>query len=217
MRLPFLPTLLVGAAAAAMVALGIWQLHRSEEKEALKAEIARNAGLPPMALPALAQVDEKILFRRATAFCLEVTGWRKTGGQSAAGRGGTRFIAECRTGAEGPGFAADMGVSPDPKAVPAWTGGEVTGRVVAEPSRSGLWERITRRAPPPRPMIVSFRAARGLEPSRQPSPDSVVNNSFGYAFQWFFFAATALVVYVLALRRRRSTPHGPVEPPPPPA
>jgi cytochrome oxidase assembly protein ShyY1 len=203
MKLPVLPTLLVGLAVAAMVALGIWQLHRSEEKEAAKAQIERNAALPPMALPVAAAVDQRLLFRTATAFCLQVTEWRKTGGQSASGKGGTRFIAECRTGAEGPGFAADMGVSADPKAVPAWTGGEVTGRVVAEPSRAGLWARITRQAPPPRPMIVSARAARGLEPSRPPTPDAIVNNSFGYAFQWFFFAVTAAVIYLFALRRRR--------------
>jgi cytochrome oxidase assembly protein ShyY1 len=191
-----------------MVALGVWQLRRSEEKEAIKAQIARNADLPPMAMPAAAAVDQSLLYRRATAFCLEVTAWRKTGGRSASGEGGTRFIAECRTGAEGPGFAADMGVSQDPKAVPVWKGGEVTGRIVAEPSPAGLWARITRRAPPARPMIVSSEPAPGLEASRQPSPDGFVNNSFGYAFQWFFFAAAALVIYLLALRRRQERGDG---------
>jgi len=208
MKLPVLPTLLVSLAVAAMVALGFWQLHRSEEKDAAKAQIARNAALPPMALPPAAAVDDKILFRTATAFCLQVTEWRKTGGQSASGKGGTRFIAECRTGAEGPGFAADMGVSPDPKAAPVWKGGEVTGPVVPEPSRAGLWARITRQAPPPRPMIVAARPAPGLEPSRPPSPDGIVNNSFGYAFQWFFFAATAAIIYLLAVRRRKRPTEG---------
>jgi cytochrome oxidase assembly protein ShyY1 len=109
----------------------------------------------------------------------------------------------CRTGAEGPGFAADMGVSPDPKTVPQWQGGEVSGTIVPEPSSAGLWARITRTAPPPRPMIVSARPAPGLEASAPPSREGIANNSFAYAIQWFFFAATAAIIYVLALRRRQ--------------
>jgi cytochrome oxidase assembly protein ShyY1 len=202
MKLPLIPTLLVALAVAAMVRLGIWQLHRSDEKEALRARYEQNSRLAPMALPTMAAADESLFFRRATAFCLEVAEWRKTGGQSVSGKGGTRFIASCRTGAEGPGFAADMGVSPDPKAAPRWKGGEVSGTVVAEPSRAGLWARITRTAPPRRPMIVSSRPAPGLEASAPPSREAIANNSFGYAFQWFFFAATAAIIYLLALRRR---------------
>jgi len=201
-RFPLLPTLLVAAAVAAMIALGIWQLGRAREKDALAARYERNLAMPPIALPNAAVADEAILYRRTTAFCLEVTGWRMTGGKAASGQGGTRFIADCRTGAEGPGFAADMGVSPDPKAKPAWKGGEVTGRIVAEPSRAGLFDRIARRAPPPRPMIVSERPAPGLAASAQPTAE-VTNNSLFYAFQWFFFAAAAAVIYVLALRRRQ--------------
>ncbi|HEY0414695.1 MAG TPA: SURF1 family protein [Allosphingosinicella sp.] len=206
MKLPLVPTLFVALAVLAMVRLGVWQLHRSAEKEGLRAQYEQNAKRPAMALPPAAIADGRLLFRRASAFCLEVTEWRRTGGQSATGRGGTRFIAQCRTGAEGPGFAADMGVSPDPKAVPRWKGGEVSGTIVAEPSRAGLWERLSGKAPPARPMIVSIRPAPGLEASAQPSRDAIVNNSFSYALQWFFFAATALVIYLLALRRRQKRP-----------
>ncbi|MFL6844978.1 MAG: SURF1 family cytochrome oxidase biogenesis protein [Allosphingosinicella sp.] len=202
MRFPIVPTILVAGAVATMVALGFWQLRRADEKEALQARYTRNAGLPAIALPSVAVADQALLFRRATAFCLEVTEWRVTGGQSASGTGGTRFIAECRTGAEGPGFAADMGVSADPKARPAWKGGEVTGRIVAEPSRVPLLARLTGKAPPPRPMIVSERPAPGLQASAPPAAE-VTNNSLSYAFQWFFFAAAAAVIYVLALRRRQ--------------
>ena len=35
MRLPFWPTLIVAAAVATMIGLGIWQLRRMDEKEAL--------------------------------------------------------------------------------------------------------------------------------------------------------------------------------------
>jgi cytochrome oxidase assembly protein ShyY1 len=198
-----LPTLLVAAAVATMVALGIWQLRRADEKEALRARYARNAALPPIALPVGATPGPDLLYRRATAFCLEPTSWRLTGGKSASGRTGTRYIADCRTGAEGPGFAADMGVSPNPRGNPGWRGGEVTGRIVGEPSGLSLMQRLRRGGSvPPRPMIVAERAAPGLEPSAPPTPD-VPNNSLSYAFQWFFFAAAAAVIYGLALRRRQ--------------
>jgi surfeit locus 1 family protein len=211
MRFPLLPTLIVAAAVAAMIGLGIWQLGRAEEKDALKARLEQNAGLPLMALPRAAIADERLLFRRASAFCLEVTSWRRTGGKSVDGMSGTRFIADCRTGAEGPGFAADMGVSADPKAEPRWRGGEVAGIIVAEPSNEGLLARLFGKAPPPRPMLVSARPAPGLAASAPPSTDSFTNNSLFYAFQWFFFAAAAAVIYLLALRRRErgKLPPGP--------
>ncbi|HEX6374183.1 MAG TPA: SURF1 family cytochrome oxidase biogenesis protein [Allosphingosinicella sp.] len=202
MRFPLIPTLLVAAAVATMIALGLWQLRRADEKEALRVRYERNLALPAIALPRAAVADEALLYRRAAAFCLEVTGWRTTGGKAASGKGGTRFIADCRTGAEGPGFAADMGVSADPRAKPAWRGGEVAGRIVAEPSRAGLIERLTGKAPPPRPMIVAERPAPGLEASAPPRAE-VANNSLFYAFQWFFFAAAAAIIYLLALRRRQ--------------
>lgn len=202
MRLPLIPSVLVAAAVATMIALGVWQLGRAREKDALQQRYEQNSRLPPMALAQpRAAADETMLFRRASAFCLEVTRWRKTGGKSASGKGGTRFIAECRTGAEGPGFAADMGVSADPKTQPRWAGGEVAGIVVGEPPEAGIFDRLTGKAPPPRPMIVAARAAPGLEASSPPEAD-VPNNSLFYAFQWFFFALAAAVIYVLALRRR---------------
>lgn len=201
MRFPLIPTILVAAAVATMIALGFWQLRRSDEKAALQRHYERNFELPPMALPPGATADETLLYRRATAFCLEVTDWRTTGGKAASGRGGTRFIANCRTGAEGPGFAADMGISLDPKARPAWKGGEVSGRIVAEPRSGGLFERLSGKSPPARPMIVSAAPAPGLEASAPPVAEAP-NSSLAYAFQWFFFAAAAAAIYLLALRKR---------------
>ncbi|MEO7825766.1 MAG: SURF1 family cytochrome oxidase biogenesis protein [Allosphingosinicella sp.] len=202
MRFPLIPTVLVAAAVATMIALGFWQLRRADEKAAIQRQYERNLTLAPMALPPAAVADSSLLYRRATAFCLSVTRWRTTGGMGASGQGGTRFLAECSTGAEGPGFVADMGVSADPKAKPAWKGGEVAGRIVAEPRSGGLFERLTGKSPPPRPMIVSAAPAPGLQASAQPVGDAP-NNSLSYAFQWFFFAAAAAVIYVLALSRRQ--------------
>jgi surfeit locus 1 family protein len=200
---PLIPTILVAAAVATMIGLGIWQLGRAEEKDALRAQLERNSRLPLMALPPGAVADQGLLFRRAGAFCLEVVGWRSAGGKARSGRTGTRHIAECRTGAEGPGFLADLGVSADPKAKPAWRGGEVAGPILPEPGQGGLLDRIFGDRPPPRPMIVSERGAPGLEPTAPPGPDSFTNNSRSYAFQWFFFALAAAAIYLLALRGRR--------------
>ena len=44
-RWPLIPTLLVLAAAAIMVALGVWQLQRKGEKEALIALYERNRAM----------------------------------------------------------------------------------------------------------------------------------------------------------------------------
>src|SRR4051812_7519102 len=98
MRPPLVPTLIVLAAVILMVRLGIWQLHRAHEKEAMLARYEQNSTLPPMALPPVAVADDKLLYRTATAFCLQVAGWRQAGGESASGKGGTRYLAECRTG-----------------------------------------------------------------------------------------------------------------------
>jgi cytochrome oxidase assembly protein ShyY1 len=205
-RLPLIPTAIVAAAVATMIALGVWQLGRAKEKDALAARYAANAALPAMALPRNALADERLLYRRATAFCLDVVAWGRSGGKAASGRSGTRLIAECRTGAEGPGFAADMGVSPDPKAQPRWNGGPVTGTLIAAPSQAGIWERLTGRDSPARPMLVSLAPAPGLEASAPPRPPAE-NSSRYYAAQWFFFAAVAALIYALALRRRGKAAH----------
>lgn len=210
-RLPVLATLVVAAAVATMVALGIWQLGRAAEKDALRARYARNLELPVMALPPGAVVNADLRYRRASAFCLEVVGWRQAGGKAETGRSGTRHLAECRTGAEGPGFVADMGVSQDPRFQPQWKGGEVTGTVIAEPPQGGIADRLRSAAPPPRPMLVSQGAAPGLVPTARPEPPEG-NSSRFYALQWFFFAGIAALIYVLALRRRRRDTSPPPEP-----
>jgi surfeit locus 1 family protein len=202
-RLPIFPTLLVAAAIVAMIRLGIWQLHRADEKEALLVRYAQNSQLPVMALPVGAPADQRLIFRRASALCLDVTGWEERGGRSVAGMPGTRFLARCATGVQGPGFLADMGVSADPRFKPGWTGGNIIGRIVPEPSRASLVDRILRRGPVPRAMLIADAAAPGLQPSAQPAPADMPNNSWSYAMQWFFFAAAAAVIYLLALRGRR--------------
>lgn len=201
-RWPLIPTILVVAAVAAMLALGVWQLGRSAEKERLVEGFRAAAGKPEIAFPAMAPVPDSAMFRRSSAVCVRVVGWQVEAGRAADGQPGNRHIAQCSTGAEGPGLLADMGVSSDPTAKTSWTGGVVRGVITTEPDHNSLATRLAGRAVPLRPMLVSDAPAPGFKLSAKPSPDDIPNNHFSYAIQWFLFALIAAVIYVLALRKR---------------
>lgn len=187
MKLPIIPTILVAGAMIVMIGLGVWQLQRKAEKEALLERYEQAANLPPVAWPDTP--DNDLLFRRATGFCLEPTSWRAVAGQNRDGEVGFRHIAACRTGGgEGPGMQAVMGWSQSPDAPQGWEGGEVSGIITLDPEY-GL-------------RLVSDEPVAGLEAVASPSPDDIPNNHLLYAIQWFFFAAAAGVIYALALRKR---------------
>jgi len=200
-RVPIVPTIVVLLAALLMVRLGIWQIHRLHEKEKLLARYAANQAKPPLPLAALFPVDDGALYRRTSAYCLSVAGWRAEAGRTGDGTPGWRHIAACRTGAEGPGVLVDMGVSAD-SAAPAWRGGPLRGRLTWAPSSQPLIARLFGRPPPPTPMIVSDVPALGLKPTAQPNPTDIPNNHLSYAVQWFLFAAIALIIYAIALWQR---------------
>ncbi len=200
-RWPLLPTLLVALAIAAMLALGGWQLGRRAQKQLLVARAAANLHLPVAALPRFP--DETMLFRRVSTFCLSVTDWQVTAGRAADGSTGWRHVAGCRTGVDGPGLSVEMGVSADPKAKPAWTGGPVTGVLARVPQAPSWQSRIAGRDDAGLALVVADSPAPGLRRSQPPDPAALPNNHLGYAIQWFAFAAMAGVIYVLALRRRR--------------
>ena len=195
-RFPVLPTLLVALAVAAMIALGLWQLlDRLPKKEAFLAQLAANPARPPMAFPRFP--DETLLFRRASGMCMQPTAIRLAG----AGKAGFRVIADCRTGAEGPGMIVQLGTTRDPKLKPQWPGGPVSGYITHAPDgRSLIGSLFDHR--PPAPMLVADPPLAGLAPNRPPSIEAIPNNHLAYAGQWFFFAAVAAIIYVVALRRR---------------
>jgi surfeit locus 1 family protein len=202
-RLPVVATTVVGLAVLAMIALGVWQLQRRGEKEALIARYTANLNLPPMAYPQLAPVPSEAMFRKAQVHCLRVASWRTEGGRTPGGQPGYRHIASCVTGAEGPGALIDMGVSADPAQKLSWNGGIVDGLITTEPSHESLIGRLFGRATPLRPMLVADVPAPGLAASTPPDPSAIANNHLAYAVQWFIFAGVALLIYILALRRRR--------------
>lgn len=207
-RLPIFATILVAVAIAAMIGLGVWQLGRSAEKKALIATYRAAAGKPAIPYPAVGPASADHLFRRSSATCLEVVGWSVEIGRTAAGQSGYRHIAQCRTGAEGPGLLADMGVSSDPRATTGWTGGPVSGVITSEPDHNSLAARFAGKGVPLRPMLVADTPAPGLQASAKPSPADIPNNHLSYAVQWFAFAAIAAIIFGLALRRRANGTRG---------
>lgn len=205
-RWPVIPTILVLAAVATMIALGVWQWQRKGEKEALIALYQRNTAMSSLVTyPELPPVPDAMLYRKSSVTCLQPVRWDQRGGVDRAGRNGIRMIADCRTGAEGPGVLIDMGTADDftpAGAAPAWKGGTVQGTIVPGPEQPTMIERLTGRAVPARALLVADVPAPGLRPSAVPSAADTPNNHLAYAGQWVFFAIAALVIYIIAVRRR---------------
>ena len=187
-KLPLVPTILVALAVAAMIGLGVWQLERRSEKEALLARYAAAASLPPIGWPSVPPKEPLPLFRSATGNCLSVVGFRTAAGQNRNGEPGYLVIADCRTGAEGPGLSVELGWSKDPNAGRAFNGGLVSGVIVPD--------KLSRMR------LVAASAGPGLTTSAPPSPAIIPNNHLSYAIQWFLFAGIAVTIYLLALRQR---------------
>lgn len=182
--IPIIPTVLVVAAALTMVALGIWQLGRAEEKAAM---IEAYSALPPQRepVPLIARGSDwtsDYLYRRVSLSCEGGSDMRSTAGSNPRGAKGWVHIARCAV----PGSDAievALGWSRDPEA-PSWNGGEVTG--ILGPNQK----------------VTADPALAGLERAAPPNPGDLPNNHLAYAGQWFFFALTALVIYGFALRAR---------------
>lgn len=201
-RLPFWPTVLVLLAAAAMVALGVWQLQRAGEKRALKAVYAENLDKGPTAVPVFGALRPELMFRRAVGTCLSNTPPFSRGGEDAQGRSGYRLIVRCKAGAEGPGLLVEAGVSDDFRAPVALPPGPVSGTLVPAPSSTSLLGKLTGEQPSDEAMLVLDRPAPGLRTPARPDPTTIPDNHLAYAVQWFAFAFIALVIYGLALMRR---------------
>ena len=182
-RVPIIPTIIVLAAVATMIGLGIWQLARRAEKEALIARYEAAADVGEVVVFPLSGDGEDVLFRRSQVACAGVTGIEPVSGTSAKGQKGWVQRARCVVSPDA-SVDVDLGYTRS-IARPAFTGGIITG-VIA-----------------PGPRLVADPPVAGLQAMAKPDPGDLPNNHLAYAGQWFFFALTALVIYVLALRRRR--------------
>ena len=175
---------IVAIAVAILFSLGVWQLDRARWKEALLAEYESAADQPAVDFPYAS--EDPPLFRRSSAPCEAVTGWRDVAGANARGRSGYAHVATCTN--ESREFAVETGWSTAPTAGRDWTGGEVSG-VIGPDGTYGY-------------RLVSDTGLGGLEASAPPSPDAVRNNHRSYAVQWFIFAFLAAGIYLLALRKQ---------------
>jgi len=182
-RVPILATLVVAAAVATMVALGVWQLRRAEWKADLVARYHAAQSLSAaVAWPRTEAELERSLFRWSGFTCERVLGIRTTAATSAEGAKGVAQIARCAI-AGGEEAEVALGWS-TPTATVRWQGGEVVGMIG------------------PGGVLQAGQVMPGLERLAPPDPNDLPNNHLMYAGQWFFFALTALVIYVLALRGR---------------
>lgn len=182
-RLPVIPTVLVLIAVAVMLRLGVWQLDRKGEKEALIARYQAAAGNTDIVpWPAIGDDGEVMLYRRSRLTCASTTNMSAQAGKNRQGRAGVAITAQCKT-PEGKQALVALGWSMAPS-LPEWGGGEVTGTIA------------------PGPRLVADPPLAGLEANAVPDPSEVPNNHLSYAVQWFLFAAVALVIYGLAVRKR---------------
>lgn len=200
-RIPVLPTVVVAAAVAIMVGLGVWQLQRAEWKDRLLAQYGAATAQPALDLDPLLARDAAVpalAFRRVLVSC-RVTQAEPIlrGGRSrdagGAGVGGYSYFVPCRPGAGGPAgrLLVNMGWSPLPDDSRRISlDGIVAGSLGADELGRPL-------------VLTSATAAPGLIPSAPPTIEQVPNNHRFYAIQWFFFALAAASIYWLALRRRR--------------
>jgi cytochrome oxidase assembly protein ShyY1 len=189
-KLPLVPTILVAAAVAVMIGLGVWQLQKAPKKEALIEQYRAALKMPPIAYPTIPVTGNLPLYRYATAMCLRPVSRRAMAGPNRSGETGYVHIVGCSTGAEGPGLSVQVGWSLDPNAKFEWRGGPVSGIIVPD-------DRTAMR-------LIAATPAAGLAPNAAPQPGVSVTpeRHRGYALTWFALAIAAVVVYLLALRQR---------------
>jgi len=182
-RLPVLPTIIVLIAVGIMIRLGLWQVDRMAEKNAMlgryAAAQASSAAIPFPATPADV---EAALYHRSSVDCVSAVDPTSRSGRNANGDAGIAQIVTCKTAAGGK-VEVVLGLAQTPAIVP-WGGGIVTGWIA------------------PGPKLIADPPQAGLAASARPDPNDVPNNHFAYAVQWFFFALVALLIYGLALRKR---------------
>lgn len=182
-RFPVFATLLVLLAVGVMVRLGIWQLDRLHEKEALLARYTAAVASPaPVAWPHSPRDAEAALYRRSTVDCRAIRSATWKSGANATGEAGLARYVECRT-PSGSAATVVLGWSHQPTS-PDWRGGTISG-VIAPGLR-----------------LVADPPLAGLQANAKPDPANIPNNHLSYAVQWFLFAATALTIYAIAVWRR---------------
>ncbi|MFN3946264.1 MAG: SURF1 family protein [Allosphingosinicella sp.] len=191
---PILPTLVVAAAVAVMVALGFWQMDRAAWKAELLQDLREARTLPPIDLDAAPlNAARGHPFRRAEVTCVYGPAMpQPQAGRNRQGATGYRYLVPCHPAPHGaPPLLVDIGFARSPDALrEVRIAGRFEGTLSSGTGEGPMFLTADRPQPP-------------LEPSAPPSPDEIPDNHMMYAGQWFFFALVAVVIYILALLRRR--------------
>lgn len=185
-RIPLLPTVIVLAAVALMVGLGIWQLHRLAWKEAMIARYQAAMAMPVLDWSEGVPLGARGDYRRVRLTCQAWGSQQEVGGRNASGQSGWAHWADCVPVSGSVtvvvGWSRDLGARP---LQPGVVTGYALGGTGSEPLR-----------------IIANPPLGGLEANATPDPRDLPNNHFSYAVQWFLFAATALVIYAIAVWKR---------------
>jgi surfeit locus 1 family protein len=204
-RWPIIPSIIAALAVAVMIGFGVWQLQRKKQNERLLLHVSANAAKPAIPYPNLGPVGTDALHRPSSVTCLRVARWREDSGSDVTGKPGTRYLAECVTGAEGPGALIVAGVADRPNLKVGWNGGIVGGIITTEPDRQSMIAKLFGPKVVLRPMLVSHSGLGGLRAAEPPSLDKIrgkIANNGSYSVQWFLFATAAAVIYILAMPKK---------------
>ena len=186
-RIPVFATLIVGAAVATMIGLGVWQLQRRDHKEAMLARFAQvQAMSSDVPWPRDAAAAEAALFRHSRVICERVLSQGANAGRNLVGTTGWAQTARCALDGGGEATVA-LGWTQAPVVKP-WTGGDVEG--VVAPGEGGSVR------------LIAGKPPSGMQALARPDPRDIPNNHFAYAIQWFLFAGVAALIYGIALRKR---------------
>lgn len=220
MRLLAFPLVFGLGGAAVLVALGVWQLDRLAQKQALIARIEAQIAAAPGPLPAMpdAAADRYLPVvvegRFGDGEILVLSGRQGVGA-------GYRVIAPFET-TEGRRILVDRGFLPEAEKAAPRPGGEArirgnldwpreTDRFTPEPDRArGLWfardVSAMAEALGTEPVLLVLRetSQTGLPLTPQPVDSAAIaNNHLGYAVTWFALAFVWLVLTATMLRRGR--------------
>lgn len=192
-RLPVVATIVVLLAVGVMLRLGVWQLDRRAEKDALVERYLQAASIDGVvAWPLDGEAAEANLYRRSRVECLTVLSTTSMAGKNRNGTSGVAQVASCAI-SDDVAVNVVLGWSLDPAPV-TWAGGKVQG-IIAPGGSAG-------------PRLIADPPLAGLEANAKPDPSDIPNNHLSYAVQWFLFAATALIIFGLAVRKRVAAARG---------
>ncbi|MGB7405557.1 MAG: SURF1 family protein [Pacificimonas sp.] len=187
MKLPLVPTLMVVLAMPILIALGLWQLGRADEKAAMLRALAAAPAQPTLIVQTLGDPDIAD-FRTVRLHCDGFGQVVTRAGRDEFGRSGFAYYAPCemRSGDRPEinlGFAPRPDVRPD---LPAGTTVTGTLRLSEDPASPTV--------------VIADPPLGDLAQARIPTPDDIPDNHLGYAWQWFGFAAVLAIIYIIFVR-----------------